>query len=94
MPLLQAHTMDLECVSMPYVIFAEATGVSSISSKIGSFSKESTMYTIYSPIKVMNANCFHKFTAGTMKEHFLINLRHTSFFLELSLFPAKELPQV
>lgn len=45
------------------------------------------MDTIYSPIEVMNANCFHKFTAGTMKEHLFINLRHASFFLELSLFP-------
>lgn len=94
MPLLQAYAMNLECVSMFYVVFAEATGVSSISSKIGSFPKESTMYTIYSPVEVMNANCFHKFTAGTMKEHLFINLRHASFLLELSLFPAEELPQV
>lgn len=94
MPLLQAYAMNLECVSMFYVVFAEATGVNSISSKIGSFPKESTMDTIYSPIEVMNANCFHKFAAGTMKEHLFINLRHASFFLELSLFPAEELPQV
>lgn len=40
MPLLQAYTMNLECVSMFYVIFAEATGVSSISSKIGSLNKK------------------------------------------------------
>lgn len=40
MPLLQAYTMNLECISMFYVIFAEATGVSSISSKIGSLNKE------------------------------------------------------
>lgn len=40
MPVLQAYTMNLECVSMFYVIFAEATGVSSISSKIGSLNKK------------------------------------------------------
>lgn len=40
MPLLQADTMNLECVSMLYVIFAEATGVSGISSKIGSLNKK------------------------------------------------------
>lgn len=40
MPILQAYTMNLECVSMFYVIFAEATGVSSISSKIGSLNKK------------------------------------------------------
>lgn len=51
------------------------------------FSKDSTVYTIDSPIKVVNANCFHKFTAGAMKQHLLIDLRDTSLFLELSLFP-------
>lgn len=40
MPLLQAYAMNLECVSMFYVVFAEATGVSSISSKIGSLNKK------------------------------------------------------
>lgn len=40
MPILQAYTMNLECVSMFYVIFAEATGVSCISSKIGSLKKK------------------------------------------------------
>ena len=94
MPLLQAYAVNLECVSMLYVIFAEAAGVSCISSKIGSFSKESTMNAVYSPIKVMNANCFYKLAAGAMKQHLFVNLRHASFFLELSLFPAKELPQV
>ena len=54
------------------------------------FSKESTVYTVDSPVKVMNANCFHKFTAGTMKQHLLINLRRASFFLELSLFPKTQ----
>lgn len=40
MPLLQAYAMNLECVSMFYVVFAEATGVNSISSKIGSLNKK------------------------------------------------------
>lgn len=51
------------------------------------FAKHSAMYTIDSPIKVVNANCFHKFTAGAMKQHLLIDLRDTSLLLELSLFP-------
>lgn len=60
MPLLQAHTMDLECVSMPYVIFAEATGVSSISSKIGSLNKrtkKSQDYSEYMKPKQKHSNC-------------------------------------
>lgn len=39
MPLLHAYTVNLERVSMLYVIFAEAAGVSGISSKIGSLDK-------------------------------------------------------
>lgn len=94
MPLRQADPVDLERVSMLYVIFAEAAGVSSVSSKIGSFSKEGTMEAVDSPVKVVNANRLHELTAGAMEEHLFINLRHASFFLELSLFPAEELPQV
>lgn len=51
------------------------------------FPKESTMYTIYSPIKVMDANRFHKFTAGPVEQHLFVDLRHTSPFFELGLFP-------
>ena len=40
MPLLQADPVDLECVSVLYIIFAEAAGVSSVSSKIGSLDKK------------------------------------------------------
>lgn len=51
------------------------------------FSEKGTVDTIYSPVEVMNANGFHKFTAGSVKEHLLIDLRYTSFLLELSLLP-------
>ena len=40
MPLRQADPVDLERVSMLYVIFAEAAGVSSVSSKIGSLDRK------------------------------------------------------
>lgn len=40
MLLLQGYAVNLECVSVLYVILAEAAGISSISSKIGSLNKE------------------------------------------------------
>lgn len=40
MPLRQADPVDLERVSVLYVIFAEAAGVSSVSSKIGSLDRK------------------------------------------------------
>lgn len=39
-PLWKAHAMNLKCIPVLYVIFAETTGVSSISSKIGSLLKK------------------------------------------------------
>ena len=51
------------------------------------FSKEGTVEAVDSPVKVVNANRLHELTAGAMEQHLFINLRHASFFLELSLFP-------
>lgn len=51
------------------------------------FAKESTVDAVDSPVKVVNANRLHELTAGAMEQHLFINLRHASFFLELSLFP-------
>ena len=45
------------------------------------------MYTIDSPVKVVNANCFHKLAAGAMEQHLLIDLGDTSLLLKLSLLP-------
>lgn len=44
MSLLQADPMNLECVPVLDVIFAEATGVRSISSEIGSFNRKGQGY--------------------------------------------------
>lgn len=50
------------------------------------------MHAINSPVKVVNADGLHKFSAGAVEQHVLINEWDTSFFLQLSLFPGKKTP--